>query len=454
MLDFEKFLKYKFSTDTRTIKPGEIFIAIKGENFDGHNFTEKAFQLGASYAVVDESDVFNDLFNTYHEKLLKVESTKDFLLQMAHFKREKSHAKFIGVTGSTGKTTTKELLAFLLRNSGLKVSASLGNFNNSIGMPLSILNSNLDDDFVVIEIGISHKNEMQELSRVLSPDYAVITNIELSHIGNFNSILEIADEKSDLLRSIKQEGKFYSFKNSPFLELFKTKLQKNSIRSFYCDLDTINILPSENGLNISGVFLNDIRVSYHINSIDVSEAVDSVLAVFAVSDILNLNQDEVNNLALSLKNFNMISGRGNASDLTINNKHIKLIDQSYNASISSMRNGIKSLNYYRNKDHRIIAVMGEILELGERSMSEHWKLVPIVDKYSVDKVYLCGSAILENIFGEMEDSKKGGYAKSSQELFSLIKDDLQDGDIIFVKGSHSMNMSYIIQELKKLENLC
>ena len=119
-----------------------------------------------------------------------------------------------------------------------------------------------------------------------------------------------------------------------------------------------------------------------------------------------------------------------------------------------MRNGIKSLNYYRNKDHRIIAVMGEILELGEMSMSEHWKLVPIVDKYSVDKVYLCGSAILENIFGEMEDSKKGGYAKSSQELFSLIKDDLQDGDIIFVKGSHSMNMSYIIQELKKLENLC
>lgn len=454
MLDFEKFLKYKFSTDTRTIKPGEIFVAIKGENFDGHNFTEKAFQLGASYAVVDESDVFNDLFNTYHEKLLKVESTKDFLLQMAHFKREKSCAKFIGVTGSTGKTTTKELLAFLLRNSGLKVSASLRNFNNSIGMPLSILNSNLDDDFVVIEIGISHKNEMQELSRVLSPDYAVITNIELSHIGNFNSILEIADEKSDLLRSIKKEGKFYSFKNSPFLELFKTKLQKNSIHSFYCDLDILNILPSENGLNISGVFSNDIRVNYHINSIDVSEAVDSVLAVFAVSDILNLNQDEVNNLALSLKNFNMISGRGNASDLTINNKHIKLIDQSYNASISSMRNGIKSLNYYRNKDHRIIAVMGEILELGERSMSEHWKLVPIVDKYSVDKVYLCGSAILENIFGEMEDSKKGGYAKSSQELFSLIKDDLQDGDVIFVKGSHSMNMSYIIQELKKLENLC
>ena len=114
MLNFEKLLNYKFSIDTRTMNPGEIFVAIKGENFDGHNFIEKAFQIGASYVIIDNEDFIKDSVIDYNSQIIKVDNTKDFLLQMGHFKREKSNAKFIGITGSTGKTTTKELLYFLL----------------------------------------------------------------------------------------------------------------------------------------------------------------------------------------------------------------------------------------------------------------------------------------------------------------------------------------------------
>jgi len=454
MLYLEKLLNVKFSVDTRTIKNGDVFVALSGENFNGNNFVEDAFKKGASYVVYDENKISDAILDTYADKLFYVKSSREFLKKFAKFKREKSQAKFIGITGSTGKTTTKELMAFLLRKCGYKVSATIGNLNNDIGMPISILNSELDDDFVVIEIGMNQKREISELSGILKADYGVVTNIETSHVGNFTSLLEIASEKFSMFNNMRDVGVGYYFGDLGLDSFAVTRISNMNLEYLECKSE---LRIEEDGFLANVSFGNVDKFFFKMREVDISIVKNAILALLFMKNAIMVdeNEDAIKNLAQQLENFIPVAGRGNVVRLNISGKRIQIMDHSYNSSISSLRNGIKTLSGFgKLRKRRTVALIGDILELGAEREMEYWKILPILDKYEVSKVFMCGGDAMKYIYENLDDSKKGGYATTSIQLFEILKNNIKDNDIIFVKGSHAMHMEYIIDGLKKIGEKC
>jgi len=454
MQRFEKLLNFKFSIDTRTVQKGEVFVALSGENFDGNDFIEEALKKGASYVVYDREKISDAILGTYADKLIYVDNSREFLKNFAKFKREKSKAKFIGITGSTGKTTTKELISFLLREHGYKVSITKGNFNNEIGMPVSVLNSELEDDFVIIEIGMNQKGEISELSTILRPDYGIITNIETSHVGNFASLLEIASEKFSMFNNMRDRGVGYYFGDLGLDSFAVTRISNLNLEYLECKselrLEEDGFLVRV-GLGVANEF------SFKMRDADISIVKNAMLALLFIKDAIMLGEeaDSIRDLAQKLENFIPVRGRGDVVRLNVSGKQIQVMDHSYNASISSLRNGIKTLSVLgKLRKGRTIALIGDILELGTEQVQEYCKILPMVDKYEVDQVFMCGGEEMEDIYQNIDDSKRGGYAKDSLQLLELLKDKLEDNDTIFVKGSHAMHMEYIIDGLKKIGEKC
>ena len=422
------------SIDTRQIKKGDLFIAIKGKNFDGHNFLYEAFKKGAVAAIVNDEGC-KDF------PLIVVDDTLKALQNMAayYIKHILVNTKVISITGSIGKTTTKDMLHTVLSQYGISYS-TIGNFNNHIGLPLTVLGAPQSCEYLILEMGMSRSGEIRELSKISTPDIAVITNIEHAHTANFSSLIDIAQAKLEILHGMKSNGVLILNKDSKCYEYLSSYSDKRIINFGKSKDSMVHLLGCTNkqdGLNVK-IRLSDNRImNYDLYTKD-QRYFYSVLAVIAIAESLKLTLP-----SHTFKNFKIPEGRGNVCNIKYKNKHIRLIDDSYNASPVSMKAAIEVLGTYFHS--RRIALLGDMLELGSESIKFHIALLHTIVKYQIDKVYTVGDLMLE-LYKLLPYEIKGMHFKSSMQLKDNFYDIIQNNDIILIKGSRGMKMDMILED--------
>jgi len=423
--------------DTRKIQKDNIYIAIKGERFDGNKFVIDAFKKGASIAIV--SEVLFDIENGDEvETVILVDDTEKALLDLASFYRKKLGLKVVGVTGSCGKTSTKDLIAAFLSEK-YKVFKTKGNFNNQIGLPLMILELDSTYDVAVLEMGMSDLGEIDVLAKCARPDIAVITNIGLSHIENLKTQDNILKAKSEIFN-------YFDDSNSLIINGEDKNLLKIKDKCFEIlrigynheyDVYAFNIILMEDNTTFS-IQDNNQEIIFNIPMAGKHNILNSMLAI-AVAKKLNLSFEE---MKLGIKNLEATSMRLEV----IKKDKITIINDCYNASPDSMKSSMDVLNAY--KKGRKVAILGTMNELGDEAVNAHTE----VGSYAKDKVDL-----LIAIGSYMECFAKG-YSLDSiltfedkKDFIDNLKTIIKENDIILVKASRGMKFEEIVNSLEEAD---
>ncbi len=298
------------STDTRSIKKGDLFIALKGKNFDGHNFLHEAFLKGAAAAIVSEGKYKNF-------PLIIVQDTLKALHDMASYyiRNILVDAKVIAITGSVGKTTTKDMLHTVLSQYGVS-HANEGNLNNNIGLPLTILKAPKNCQYLILEMGMNKVGEIKELSKISNPNIAVITNIEPAHTENFSSLFDVAQAKLEILYGTKNNGTLVLNRDNKYYDYLSSRANRNVIslgKDKNAEVCLLDIIRNDDGLNLKIRLNNNQTINYNLR-VQGEHFAYSLLAVAAVVQSLGL---DLSKLPLALKNFSVTKGRGNIHKVKI-----------------------------------------------------------------------------------------------------------------------------------------
>src|SRR3989338_3695812 len=406
--------------DGRKATKNGLFIAIKGEKNDGHDFLNQATENGCTTAIIDK-------LTTYHLPLttILVKNTFTALYKLAEFSRKRSKAKIIAITGSVGKTGTKEMLKLVFESQG-KTFATAGNLNNHIGLPLCLCNFARDSDFGIFEMGMNHAGEIEPLSKLVKPHLALITNVGPVHIEFFKNEEEIAKAKAEIFSGLVDGGICLINADNKHFELLK-KLAKNYV-SFGekkpCDYQIIKSeTSSANNSVVEAKLKNGNKIYYEIATSQPATIFNSIITV-ACLDLLG--NDFAKGIS-SMKNLKTANGRGNV----IETNNLTIIDDSYNASVLSMRAGLEhaaNLKKILGKK-RVVAALGDMLELGEKSVELHEEIADYLLQFHIDFAVLVGNNMTQisknlptNSYKTFSDSQT-----ASLEIESL----LQDGDIQF-----------------------
>ncbi|MCA4774594.1 UDP-N-acetylmuramoyl-tripeptide--D-alanyl-D-alanine ligase [Wolbachia endosymbiont of Mansonella ozzardi] len=423
------------STDTRSIKEGDVFIALKGKNFDGHDFLHEAFLKGAAAAVVSEGKYRN-------LPLIVVQDTLKALHDVASYyiRNVLVSAKVIAITGSVGKTTTKDMLHTVLSQYGVS-HVNEGNLNNNIGLPLTVLKAPENCQYLILEMGMNKAGEIKELSKISNPDIAVITNVEPAHVEKFSSLLDIAQAKLEVLYGIKNNGILVLNGDNKYYDYFSSHANRNVI-SFGKDksatVHLLDLMRNDGELNLK-IRLNNNPIINCSLSAQGEHFAYSVLAVAVVVQSLGL---DLSKLPLALENFSVTKGRGSVHKAKYNGRYVHLIDDSYNANPASMKAAIRTLGTYSNR--RKVALLGDMLELGNKSVIFHTKLLDFILECSVSKVYTVGKFMLE-LYRLLPSNIKGTHFSDTNQLKSDLANIVQNNDVILVKGSRGMKMDLIVE---------
>ena len=416
---YQKFLKCNsiIDIDSRSISKGSIFFAIKGENFDGNKFANEALDKGAKMAVIDSDDInFNNNSN-----IIKVDDSLKTLQDLALFHRKSVKSKIIAITGSNGKTTTKELIHSILSTSYKTISTD-GNFNNHIGVPLSLLKIKDGAEFSVIELGANNFGEINFLSKITEPDYGYITNFGKAHLEGFKNISGVIKGKTELYNWLIENDKTLilnyddpeqlKFKSSNHFS-FGSKLNSKHV---FETIDSKNVTVKCDGI----VYKTNLYGDYNFSNICCAISIGLEFGIKS-----KLIQEK-------LKHY---SSKNNRSELIkINNKNIVL--DAYNANPTSVEFAIKS--FMKNKGTKAI-VLGDMLELGENSAIEHKKIIDLTDELSIDRCIFIG----EEFFKLKQDSVKNIFFKTKQDFYEL--GDIIKEENILIKGSRGMQMEGVLK---------
>ncbi len=413
-------------TDSRNIKPDSIFFALKGENFNGNEFAESALKKGAEYAVIDEEN-----FNKSNRFIL-VENVLETLQHLAVYHRGKINLPVIGITGTNGKTTTKELIAAVLKKK-FKVVATSGNFNNHIGVPLTVLGISNDTEIAIIEMGANHIGEISALCNISKPGFGIITNIGKAHLVGFGSIEAIIKAKAELYKFISNnEGLVFVNSDNNTLKQLSKYLQKvtyGTSENSDCWAKIISSDPFVEILWNSG--FGDVSIKSNLVG---KYNFENILAAICVGDYFNV---KIENIAQAIEEY---IPQNNRSQF-INTKKNKIFLDAYNANPSSMEAAIRNfaeLNF-KNK----ILIIGDMLELGNESLSEHSKILKLIRELGFDNVFLIGAEFYEA-------NKNSGH-----KIFPKTEDAMQwfeanrlENATIFIKGSRGIKLEPLIKVFK------
>ena len=435
------------SIDSRTLEENDLFIAIVGPNFDGHDFVDKAFASGASAAMV--SHVLDEAKET--RPLLLVEDTQKGLDNLARAARNRTSARITAITGSVGKTSTKEALRLVLEPQG-PTAASMGNLNNQWGVPLSLSRMPRDSAFGVFELGMNHPGEIAPLSELARPHVAVITSVEPVHSEFFTSVAHIAEAKAEIFQGMSNGAAILPRENPFFPVLAETAREQGithiigfgahpeaDARLVECDFQP---LFSHITAKVSGI-----TVSYRLDMPGRHWAINS-LAVLAAVDALH---GDVKETAETLSTLKAIEGRGCHYCLSTPSGDFYLFDESYNASLASMRAAISVLSRTPPKGTgRRIAVLGDMLELGEHSAPMHACLARDLERAKINLVFTAGKE-MEHLRNALPVEMCGGHAANAAALAPMVKAALKPGDVITVKGSYSSRMRDVVAALKDMD---
>jgi len=418
------------SIDTRTLVPGDLFVALKDAR-DGHDFVAEAFAKGAAGAMVSR-----DVAGV--GPLLVVDDTLAGLTRLGEFARARAAAKIVAVTGSVGKTTTKEMLVRALGGFGT-VHAASASFNNHIGVPLTLARMARDADFGVIEIGMNHPGEIAPLARLARPHVAVVTNVGRAHVGLMGSEEAIAAEKAEIFAGVLAGGVAVLPRDSAFLGRLSRGVPEGVGRVSFGkgDLAEVRLVAAEcdaDGCDVVANVAGQV-VRCRLRAAGVHMAMNAV-AVLAVCHALGL---DVEVASRALEEFEPLAGRG--ARRTIG--EAVLLDESYNASGASMRAALAVLALQKG---RRIAVLGDMLELGEEAEDEHLGLRDAI-LAGADLVF-CAGEMMSVLFDTLPAALQGGVAADAAGLAPIVKAAVRPGDAVLVKGSYGSRMRDVVAVLE------
>jgi UDP-N-acetylmuramoyl-tripeptide--D-alanyl-D-alanine ligase len=435
------------SIDSRTIAPGEAYFAIKGDIHDGHDFVAAALKAGAGLAVVEKAQ--RDKFAP-DAPLLAVDDVLGALVDLAHAARARLNAQVIAVTGSVGKTSTKEALRRVLGAQG-ETHASVASFNNHWGVPLSLARCPATARFAVFEIGMNHAGEIGPLVKMVRPQVAIVTTVAPVHLEFFAGIEAIADAKAEIFSGIQPGGAVVLNRdNSQFARLQRhaKKLGISRIVSFGANnksdarLLDVSLHPACSAVHAK-ILGHD--VTYKLGMPGRHVAMNS-LAVLAAASLAGADLAPA---ALSLSQIEPAAGRGVRRVLEVASGEATLIDESYNANPASMAAALNVLGQAAIDPHgRRIAVLGDMLELGATSPALHRGLNEAIKANHIDLVYCCGP-LMRNLWDALSTGKRGGYAESAAGLEAQVITAIRAGDAIMIKGSLGSKMKTIVNALEK-----
>jgi len=428
--------------DSREAMDGDIFFAIKGDRLDGHEFVNNAFNAGASIAIVNQNYQHKTKGNNY----IIVNDTFLALKKLAIASRKRNHGVIIGITGSVGKTTTKDILYSCI-SSYMKAYASPKSFNNKWGVPLALANMPINSDIGIFELGMNHFGEISELTLLVMPDISMITNVENAHIGNLKTIENIGTAKSEIMDNMDEGCYIILNRDSNCYESLEKKANKKKLniitfgKTVKSDIQLLKLNIIDNSIStVVSVF--DKKYRYNLNTNNKFIAYNS-LPILAIFKILKLNLQSI----FSNINFNSVSkGRWETIKFKINNGSFALIDDSYNASPMSMNYSICQFDSLKvSTNARRIAVLGDMLDLGEYEFSYHSDLIKQISESNIDIVYACGESMRKHL-DKIPNNIKIYWASDSQEISKLLLRNICEEDVILLKGSNAMKMNIITQE--------
>lgn len=431
-----------FSKDTRTIQKGDIYIGIKGEKFDGNQFWKQALDNGAKGVIVQDVGFTNEERERYANKIIiKVENTLEALYKIAQYKRSLYNMPVIAITGSVGKTSTKDLISSVVQTK-YKTLKTEGNNNNNIGLPFTILKLK-DHEAMVIEMGMNHFGEVSLLTNIAQPTISVITNIGTSHIGNLGSRENILKAKLEILEGMK-EPKIVINNDNDLLHNWYEKNKNNlEIHTYGIENESEfvaeDIKSQENSSNFN-VKIEDKNVEIKV-PIGGNHFVYNALCAVAVGKLLQINDSEIKK---GIAEFELTKKRMEIKQLE---NGAVLINDSYNASYESMKSSIEYLRNYTGK--RKIAALGDMFELGEYSRELHKKVGIEVAKNNIDLLLCVGNDAKYIIEGakEINNNIRTELLENNEELLLRLIKELKEGDILLVKASNATKFYEICQKL-------
>jgi UDP-N-acetylmuramoyl-tripeptide--D-alanyl-D-alanine ligase len=448
------------SIDTRSIAAGDLFVALVGENRDGHAFVAQALAAGGGAAMVSQvpEGVADDA------PLLMVGDTLEALGALGAAARARSAARVIAVTGSVGKTSTKEMLRIMLGCQG-RVHAAERSFNNHWGVPLTLARMPADTDFAVIEIGMNHPGEITPLSRMVRPHVALVTNIEAVHLAAFGSVEEIADAKAEIFAGLEPGGCAILNRDNPYFDRLSAQVGGAGVAGvgiasfgrdacdFLLEQATVCALAT-----VVRARIGDMPITFKLGAPGAHFALNAVAALGAVTIV----GGDLARAGLAMANWTSPDGRGRRWRVELGpasiDGEITLIDESYNANPASMRAALAVLaaspvtdDIGRIARGRRIAFLGDMLELGPTENELHAGLAELSELAEIDLIYLAGPRMRE-LHAALPAEKRGEWFEDSDKLAQKARRVVDAGDVCMVKGSLGMAMRWVIDAIKALGN--
>ena len=428
------------SIDSRTLKKGELFVCIQGDRFDGHNFIKEAQDKQAAAIVLSEESEMGRVRGKT-PVVIRVKNTLKALQELALFYRKKMPVKVIGITGTNGKSTTKEMTAAITEKK-FKTIKTKGNLNNHIGLPLNIFDLSKTDEIAVMEMGMSAAGEIKRLAEIAKPEIGVVTNISEGHLVHLKTLKKVQAAKGELFDSLSEKETAIVNADDPLvLELAKSVRAKVITYGIYkgADIKAENICPMDRegfklSVNFSGKnipicipFLGECNIY-------------NALAAIATSWSLGIAPDDIKQGLMAAK---LLANRFEVSE----HRGVTIINDSYNANPRSMKEALKILAKYKCKGRRFF-IVGEMLELGDLSKPAHKALGVDVAKYSIDYLVTVGdlsSHVAKSAVASGMNKKNTAIASGHECAVAFIKKHSRSGDCLLVKGSRGSKMEEVVR---------
>ena len=400
-------------TDTRKIRQNTIFFALKGENFNGNKFAENALELGASYAIVDEKK------HKTSNRIILVKDVLHTLQKLANHHRRQLKTPIIALTGSNGKTTTKELINCVL-SKGYKTTATIGNLNNHIGVPLTLLSFNKNTEIGIVEMGANHKNEIELLCSICEPDYGYITNFGKAHLEGFGSIEGVIEGKSELYSYLELNNKIAFINSNDLIQVEKTK--------------NIKRVDFNSGIEFSGV---NPFVKLTFNKLQIQSNLigkynfTNIAASVTIGKYFNISEQDIKN---ALENYFPNNNRSQVIETRFN----KIILDAYNANPSSMAAALENFSMLKSKNKTVI--LGDMFELGQNCDEEHQEVADLARKLNIKNIFLVG----EHFYKTNTEARQFVNFEELKKYLTINK--LKNNSIL-IKGSRGMKLERVLEFL-------
>lgn len=429
--------------DSRRIRKDDLFVAIQGENFDGHSFVKDALAKGAVAAVTSVP---------MDGPSLLVPDTLKALEDLGKYARARSRAKIVGVTGSVGKTSAKEMLRLALSTHG-EAYATTGNFNNHIGTPLNLANLAPEIPYAVFEMGMNHAGEISHLTNMVRPHVAAITSVEAAHMEFFASIEAIAEAKAEIFEGVEPGGTAVLNVDNPMFGLLAEKASARGIAHVTTfgakqgsDCQLLEYKATAAGCDVTASIFGR-RMRYTLSAVGRHWALTSLL-VLACTHALGLDPEKT---ARALADFHELEGRGSVTTIHVRAQEVVLIDDSYNASPAAMRAAFaKTAEVWEahGRKGRKVAALGDMRELGPEAVAMHAGLAEGLREHGFDAVFTAGE-LMQQLYEVLPQGLRAGHVAQASQLLPLLQGGLGENDVLLVKGSHGSKMYEVAAALHK-----